>query len=492
MKTYLYLLTWLKSSLVWLLIFIFTLTSCASNPSFISSNSANSSATKLIIGASGKKVFDSFVSSTYRNYPVYRPNTQEGRRTVAFLQNIQEKYKRTEDIPENERRAGLQALVRVSNHIEENYAKKNGGFIVPPHSKIVKIFKSYCLDEDIPAPTKGEKMHLIKIDEVLKGKYLDAYLAIIDHAKKTGKYKTIQSMIWKVRKKAAHPLVTPQLNNNESRFITGANRKLLEVLFEQGGFSNFGELFAAAAERIRNRHLKMSGVYPIPNDHSEYTLLTDGVASRIISLGGANNLTIEIANNTPHPYAFIPTEVVAQSKRKVQRLGLQPQIESLILDFIPFIGNLKGAYELLTGKDYITGEKIDRWWAAAAVLAGGWAKVNKFSTVGKAKKGIKQSPDDWPIISGNLRAASKGKGNFNIGKGTREQANVMGKAWVGNGYTTASNGKILISKDGLRQYRPPSKKPNSPYAKTGVQSNYQSRRQPSGIWKNNGHFDITD
>lgn len=67
----------------------------------------------------------------------------------------------------------------------------------------------------------------------------------------------------------------------------------------------------------------------------------------------------------------------------------------------------------------------------------------------------------------------------------------MGKAWVGESYKVASDGKILISKDGLRQYRPPSTK-NSPYATTGTQANFESRSEPSGQWQSNAHLDIED
>lgn len=43
-------------------------------------------------------------------------------------------------------------------------------------------------------------------------------------------------------------------------------------------------------------------------------------------------------------------------------------------------------------------------------------------------------------------------------KGTREQAEVMGEAWVGDGCKVASDGKTLVSQAGLRQYRPPTYK----------------------------------
>ncbi|MCE0461111.1 two-partner secretion domain-containing protein [Pseudomonas uvaldensis] len=97
---------------------------------------------------------------------------------------------------------------------------------------------------------------------------------------------------------------------------------------------------------------------------------------------------------------------------------------------------------------------------------------------------------DWAKLSGQLTEATKGKGNFGIGSGTREQADVMGKAWVGNGYKVASDGKTLISQDGLRQYRPPTYKPN----RQETQANFEQRfpGQETKRWQSNAHLDITD
>ncbi|WP_275656619.1 DUF637 domain-containing protein [Pseudomonas sp. NFPP17] len=103
-----------------------------------------------------------------------------------------------------------------------------------------------------------------------------------------------------------------------------------------------------------------------------------------------------------------------------------------------------------------------------------------------AKAGV----DDWAKLSGQLRDASQGKGNFNIGTGTREQADALGKAWVGDGYKVASDGKTLVSSDGLKQYRPPSYKPSQGKA----QANFEQRfpGQESKRWQSNGHLNITD
>ena len=59
----------------------------------------------------------------------------------------------------------------------------------------------------------------------------------------------------------------------------------------------------------------------------------------------------------------------------------------------------------------------------------------------------------------------------------------------GEGYTTASDGKTLISSDGLRQYRPPTYKP----ARGGYQANFE-RKFPGQQFRRcqgNGHVDIT-
>jgi hypothetical protein len=88
--------------------------------------------------------------------------------------------------------------------------------------------------------------------------------------------------------------------------------------------------------------------------------------------------------------------------------------------------------------------------------------------------------------AGILRDAARGKGNFGLGSGTRAEAERLGRAWVGDGAKLASDGKTLVSADGLRQFRPPSFKPN-----LGIeQANFEQRLVPSGQWFGNGHLDI--
>jgi RHS repeat-associated protein len=96
----------------------------------------------------------------------------------------------------------------------------------------------------------------------------------------------------------------------------------------------------------------------------------------------------------------------------------------------------------------------------------------------------------WGEQSGMLRSAAAGKGNFGLGSATVSEAESLGRSWVGEGYRVANDGKTLISQDGMRQFRPPTYKPN-----LGIyQSNFEQRisGQVSRQWFSNGHLNITD
>ncbi len=88
--------------------------------------------------------------------------------------------------------------------------------------------------------------------------------------------------------------------------------------------------------------------------------------------------------------------------------------------------------------------------------------------------------------SGILRSVAQGKGNFGIGQATEAAADRLGRAWVGSNPILASDGRTLISQDGLRQYRPPSFKPNL----GKMQANFEQRLVSQGQWQSNGHLNI--
>lgn len=97
--------------------------------------------------------------------------------------------------------------------------------------------------------------------------------------------------------------------------------------------------------------------------------------------------------------------------------------------------------------------------------------------------------------AGILREASVARGNITLpGSASRAEAADLGDSWVGPGHRVASDGQTLVSADGLRTFRPPQAKPNSPYSQTGVQANFETRVQVDGKWQveSNAHLDIND
>jgi hypothetical protein len=101
-----------------------------------------------------------------------------------------------------------------------------------------------------------------------------------------------------------------------------------------------------------------------------------------------------------------------------------------------------------------------------------------------AKEGL-----SWAEQSGILRTAARGKGNFGLGSASADDANALGRAWVGDGYRVASDGKTLVSESGLRVYRPPSFKPK--LGKNQANFEYRVEGQRTGRTLGNGHLDIT-
>jgi RHS repeat-associated protein len=138
-----------------------------------------------------------------------------------------------------------------------------------------------------------------------------------------------------------------------------------------------------------------------------------------------------------------------------------------------------------TAGDDIGNGRVLEGGAHAAILIGGGvvaSKLGAFASRALTRLGGAR----FAQMSGMLRAAAAGKGNFGIGSATVEEAEALGRAWVGEGYTMTRDG-IVVSRDGLRQYRPASYKPKL----GGHQANLEAREVAGGRWQHNAHIDIT-
>jgi hypothetical protein len=97
---------------------------------------------------------------------------------------------------------------------------------------------------------------------------------------------------------------------------------------------------------------------------------------------------------------------------------------------------------------------------------------------------------DADKLSIELVARREEKGNFGLGSGTHQDAERLGREWVGENARLASDGRTLVSADELRQYRPPEFK-----SRLGrEQANFERRTlDANNKWViiSNGHLDIT-
>nr|WP_282667066.1 adhesin [Providencia rustigianii] len=154
----------------------------------------------------------------------------------------------------------------------------------------------------------------------------------------------------------------------------------------------------------------------------------------------------------------------------------------------------KGAKNPNLGKDLSNSDKVELGGTGSGTPDGWGPEDEAHSRVQNyAHEKINLNRNVMPIEEGIgiLRDAARGnKGNFNLGQATSENANILGEAWVGNGFRVSRDGTSWVSSDGLRIYRPPSFKPNSQYSTTGIQANFEQKLTPTGRPISNGHLDI--
>jgi hypothetical protein len=193
-------------------------------------------------------------------------------------------------------------------------------------------------------------------------------------------------------------------------------------------------------------------------------------------------------------------------------------------NFLPVLNEIRSVYEAYIGKDMISGRplsQLDRSLAIFATITVGLARyvpteavelmLNVISEMGRrvlrpsaaharhVAEILTRFGDRWPDYMHILRRAADAVyrtnpanpiNNFNVGIVTRAEADLLGRAWVGNEATKlVEDGlEFFVSQDRLTMYRPPTFKPQL----NRFQANLQRRLVPNGPWISNAHLDITD
>ncbi|MGV8928105.1 MAG: hypothetical protein ACOH2G_20855 [Ewingella sp.] len=194
-------------------------------------------------------------------------------------------------------------------------------------------------------------------------------------------------------------------------------------------------------------------------------------------------------------------------------------------DFVPVVGDIKGFVEAQSAIDYLAaamgiipgiGDGAGKALKAAekALAKGDVAEasnlINKASgeisahnsaNYPKLKDDLRQQNLDYiakqdPRLDAVIKGDS-GKLNYGVGNGTKEEADRLGKIWVGKGARPTSDGTGLVSADGTRIYRSSKEKPNAPDSlnPTGTQANFESYTKNIETGKmdkiGNGHLNIS-
>ena len=150
-------------------------------------------------------------------------------------------------------------------------------------------------------------------------------------------------------------------------------------------------------------------------------------------------------------------------------------------------GDFRGAYQASHSQIGRVGEGALVGGVTCGVGGAAYKGFKSYKSFKSANTGVPNSSIGLADEIGILRDAARGKGNFTIRGAVSEQDAIrLGEAWVGPGFKIASDGKTLVSANGLKQFRPRSFKPR--LGKDQV--NFERRFEPSGQWQGNGHLDV--
>ncbi len=200
---------------------------------------------------------------------------------------------------------------------------------------------------------------------------------------------------------------------------------------------------------------------------------------------------IEVGGGLLSVVTFGAAEVVSQAAEAARIASTAARIGAIIERFTALARDLAQTVAAVTERaDRVAGAMaglLDARLSTAVVTSvrtlPGAGRIVELGSLARLRLTMRH---DWPRISGMLQTAAREKGHYGIGAVSRHEADLIGRAWVGDGAKFSKDGTAWISEDGLRQYRPFAYKHRS-----GVwQANIQWRVTPRGSWLSNGHLDL--
>lgn len=256
---------------------------------------------------------------------------------------------------------------------------KNGMIAVPPGTRVRARFKGACLDDELPAPSRGESLTVRHSNEYIHPDLQGVYQGV-NRLRGQGamSYADYQQIIWAIRNVGAdenayldnlnarqhrlleraaprgasqlvstHTRESHDLLGDASKALMGELSKRFQIningeslsagqLFQQGGPE---QAVSTLLEGVLSR--EAPGAVP-KRDESSFTVLADTVA---IEAHAADRLDPEITmtNAGNDTFYFNPSEYVLESRRETQRVSIPqagPGSEfDVPFDIIPIVPN---------------------------------------------------------------------------------------------------------------------------------------------------------
>lgn len=267
---------------------------------------------------------------------------------------------------------------------------------------------AYCMDSSLGTPKSGETFRLYPASRLLPPELTPLYSSIMANP---GRHSTeTQGLVWALRNayRSGTPvtLAPDAIQRLETQYpgaaqaIASYNRRTGNAKAVRGlldavlpGARNLVSQVQALDPRrmIEDTAAQIANLERIPvagtiDPDAAYTTLAPGIAAKATSpWGGLSRAQVSVANTTDRPYTFQPQQWVATSPRPSQHLALQipagyssnqagnglglplATLVSAGLD-TSVLGNIKAAIQVITGRDLITGEEIDRWMEITSIL----------------------------------------------------------------------------------------------------------------------------
>jgi pimeloyl-ACP methyl ester carboxylesterase len=263
----------------------------------------------------------------------------------------------------DEIRAKYTTAVQPATQAAEGRVIANDKLILPPYSRARVSLQTYCLDRLWPAPSSGEKLHLVDISQLLIEDFIPIYEDLMSYSALHPEANLqIQRIVWFMRflseglyvpsydlvyedkqlLERVHPGSTAIIERQKTIIrMKQEALKLLKDLIQQlpeevkevlrqlsdlGYDVNNPPRDLVTANSIVSRTLQiintMRPAGAIREDNSEYTLLSNDVAVKTEHPGGASRTTLIVVNPTPVTKTLDFKRYALESGRKAQRLGI--------------------------------------------------------------------------------------------------------------------------------------------------------------------------